>query len=469
MNIIFGTDGYRGLLDSEMNETSVTAIAQAFADYINNLIKPNNPLVIIGYDSRKFSVEFSQLFAEILSGNNINVLLSDKIIPTPVVSFSVKHYNATAAVVITASHNPAIYNGIKFKSNFGAPFFTEETKKVEALLFKSPAKKSTNLIKKIDLFEDYKKAVLKLIDTEKLKNSNLKLLVDSMGGAGCNYLSLILHNIIDVNTIFGIPSNNFYNRYAEPIEKNLLPLSTELNNGNYSLGVANDGDADRVGVMLDNGSWLSAQETILLIADYLINTKNLTGNLVKTSSVTDKLLINFSDKVKVYDVQVGFKYIAEKMIYDNIVFGCEESGGFGYGFHLPERDGLFSTLILLEMLSNSGFNKLSDYVLNKRKLFGNIYYDRIDYKYNKNDRIDILPNLLKDKPNYINGFLVKNINVFYSSRGIVNGIKFYLDGNPRWLLLRASETEPLVRIYAEAENTDEVNNLLNFGIKLING
>ncbi len=469
MSIIFGTDGYRGLLDSEMNENSVSAIAQAFADYINTIIKPINPLVVIGYDSRRLSPEFSSLFAEILSGNNINVLLSDKIIPTPIVSYSVKNYNATAGVVITASHNPSIYNGVKFKSHFGAPFFTEETKKVETLLYKSPIKKSTNLIKKIDLFEDYKKAILKLIDIEKLKHSSLNLLVDSMGGAGCNYLSLLLKDIINVDTIFGTPSNNFYNRYAEPIEKNLEPLSIELKNGNYSFGVANDGDADRVGVMLDNGLWLSAQETILLIADYLINTKKLSGNLVKTSSVTDKLIINFSNKVKVYDVQVGFKYIAEKMIFDDIVFGCEESGGFGYGFHLPERDGLFSSLILLEMLANSGYSKLSNYVNYKRTIFGNIYYDRVDFHYTKDDRINLLPNLLKNNLTYISKYLVKDINIFYSSRGIVNGIKFYLDGNPRWLLLRASETEPLVRIYAEAESEDEVNDLLNFGIKLIEG
>lgn len=466
MSIVFGTDGWRGLIGEDINEKTTAVVAQAFADYINNNF--NNPSVVIGYDNRNFSYDFANIFAQVLSGNRINVYLSDKIIPTPVVSYYVKSKGLSAGVMITASHNPAIYNGIKFKSNFGAPFFTEETQKVENLLYKSKVVMNENLITVCDLFDNYKNKVLGLIDLNLIKNAKLNIIVDSMGGAGCEYISQMLDGICNVKTIYGIPSPTFYDRYAEPIEKNLLPLSNELKNGNFSFGSANDGDADRIGVILDNGDWLSAQETILLISDYLINAKNIKGNLVKTSSVTDKLITNFSKKVKVFDVQVGFKYIAEKMINEEIAFGCEESGGYGYGFHIPERDGIFSTLVLLEMLASSGLNKLSDYVSIKRKQFGKIFYDRIDYHYTKENRIDILPNLLKNTPKLIDNFNIKNINSFYSSRGIVNGIKFTLEGNPRWLLLRASETEPLVRIYAEAESDDEVKSLLNYGIKLIN-
>ncbi len=467
MSIIFGTDGWRGLIGDDINEYSTSVVAQAFADYLKKQVVSNT--VVIGYDNRNFSERFALIFAQVLSGNEIKVILSDRIIPTPVVSFYVKSNGFDAGVMITASHNPAIYNGIKFKSKFGSPFFTEETQKIESLLYKSTIVKSDKLITKCNLFEHYKSHVLNLIDSSSIKSANLSIVVDSMGGAGCNYLAEILNGICKVNTIFGEPSPIFYDRYAEPIEKNLAPLSEELKIGNYAFGSANDGDADRIGVMLDNGEWLSAQETILLITDYLINTKKLKGNLVKTSSVTDKLIYNFSNKLKVFDVQVGFKYIAEKMIEDNIVFGCEESGGFGYGFHIPERDGIFSTLVLLEMLSKTGLTKLSQYVLNKRDIFGRIYYDRIDYHYNKDNRIDILPRLLNNAPIEIAGFTVNKISSYLSSRGIINGIKFTLFGKNRWLLIRSSETEPLVRIYTEAETEEEVKLLLNFGINLING
>ena len=170
-----------------------------------------------------------------------------------------------------------------------------------------------------------------------------------------------------------------------------------------------------------------------------------------------------------FDVQVGFKYIAEKMIEDNITFGCEESGGYGYGFHMPERDGLFSTLVLLEMLAKNKVTKLSEYVKLKREEFGMIFYDRIDYHYEKENRTEILPNLIKSNLSQIANFSVKETNSFYGSRGIINGIKYKLEGETRWLLLRASETEPLVRIYAEAESNEEVKILLNKGINIING
>jgi len=157
------------------------------------------------------------------------------------------------------------------------------------------------------------------------------------------------------------------------------------------------------------------------------------------------------------------------MIQEDIVFGCEESGGYGYKNHIPERDGILSAFILMEMLANSNYTKLSEYVTNKRETFGNIYYDRIDYHFDKPNRTELLPELFSNPPQNICGFAVTNIDSFCSSRGIINGLKFRLAGNPRWLLLRASETEPLVRIYSEAESDDEVKNILEFGKKIVDG
>ncbi len=469
MEIIFGTDGWRGLLDSEVNDKSVSLVAQAFADY--NIQKFSSPKIAVGFDGRRNSKHFAKIFSEILSGNGIKIFLSDRIIPTPALSFFVKQNQLSSGVIITASHNPPEYNGIKFKAYYGGPFLTEETLKVEELLGKSPIKKNAENIEQINILLPYIAEIEKLIDFEKIRSSQLTILIDSMGGAGSNYLERILlaHNI-PVKTIFFPPDENFYGRLAEPIEKNLDPLKKELKENNYSLGLATDGDADRLGVMLDNGEWLSAQETILLLADYVINTKSFNGNIVKTSSVTDKLRTLFEhENRKVIDVQVGFKYITEEMIKSQIAFGCEESGGFGYGIHIPERDGLLSALFMIEMLAESGYQKLSEYAAHKRKEFGLIYYSRIDLTYKNEDRAKRLPDLFNENLKNISSFIVKEVITFLSSREILNGIKFILEDQNRWLLLRSSETEPIIRIYAEGQSDDEVKELLEFGKNIFSG
>jgi phosphomannomutase len=468
MNIFFGTDGWRGLIDSEINFDSVAIVAQAFSDYCKS--NYDNPSVAVGYDGRKYSKEFSEIFSEVLSGNQITVYLSRETIPTPVLSFTVKHHCLSAGVMITASHNPPQYNGIKFKANYGGPFFTEETQKVENLLYKSTVQKNDNKIERLSFMQAYLQHVQSLIDFGIIKSSGIKILIDSMGGVGKNILQDILKKHgITADLIYGKTDENFFGRSAEPIAKNLLPLSNEIINKNlYSIGLATDGDADRIGVVCNDGNFLSAQETILLITDYLLNAKKIEGNIVKTSSVTNKLKTFFENSQrKVFDVQVGFKYICEKMISEDIAFGCEESGGFGYKNHIPERDGILSGLILCELLAASGFTKLSDLLESKRNEFGKVYYDRIDYEYPKPNRTQILPAVFSNPPQKIIGLVVNDILSFKSSRGIINGLKFNLANNTRWLLIRASETEPIVRIYAEGNNKDEVTKLIEYGKKLI--
>lgn len=467
-DIIFGTDGWRALLDSQINPQTVARAAQAFALYCNR--KFSKPVVAVGYDGRRCSGEFARIFSEVLSANGITALLSDCIIPTPVLSFTVSELSLSAGVMVTASHNPGEYNGIKFKASYGGPFFTEETHEVELLLDKQEIKRNTSLVFTTSMLDSYIEAVSKKVDLEMIRNAGLNILIDSMAGAGQRILEALLsENGISCTTIYGEADENFSGRMAEPIEKNLLPLKEALISGSYSLGLATDGDADRLGVLLDNGEWLSAQYTILMLADYLINHKGFKGHLVKTSSVTDKLTPLFSEgKRRIIDVQVGFKYICEKMVFENVAFGCEESGGYGYRGHVPERDGILSALYMTEMLAASGYKKLSEYFEAKKLQFGEIYYDRIDYHYDRPDRTALLPWMFSHPPAVIAGFGVKNISEFFSSRGEINGLKFTLEGSTRWLLLRSSETEPLVRIYAEGQSSDEVRTLLNEGISLIN-
>ena len=467
MSIIFGTDGWRGLLDSEVNSETISLVAQAFADY-NNL-KFSGPKVAIGYDGRRYSKRFAEIFAEILSGNGIKVFLSDRVVPTPVISFFVKDNKLNSGVMITASHNPPQYNGVKFKANYGGPFLTEDTLNVENLIGKSSLKKNSDNIERINFILPYVTQLEKLIDFEIIRRPRLNILIDSMGGAGADYLErILLSHYIPAKTIYSPPDENFYGRLAEPIDKNLEPLKNELIKNDYSIGVATDGDADRLGVMLENGEWLSAQETILLLADYVINKKYFDGNIVKTSSVTDKLRALFeNERRKVIDVQVGFKYITEEMIKSPIAFGCEESGGYGYGNHIPERDGLLSALLMIEMFAESGYQKLSEFVNHKRKEIDLIHYSRIDLAYKKDDRKNKLPDLFNKDLKNLASFKVNEVITFQSSRGIINGIKFILDGDNRWLLIRSSETEPVIRFYAEGQSDNEIKELLEFGEKLL--
>ncbi|WP_455586074.1 phosphoglucomutase [Bacteroides sp.] len=469
MNIFFGTDGWRAHIDTEINEETVSVVAQAFADFIHRNYKEESPRVALAYDTRKNSQLFATTFAEVLSGNRIQALLADRITPTPVLSYATLHLDCCAGVMITASHNPPSYNGIKFKSRLGGPFNSDDTRKVESYLYTSPVVRSTDHVHKINLIPSYIEHIENRIDFETIRKAGLNLLVDSMGGAGLTLIQEILHaHNCPAQTIYSEASDTFHGRLAEPIEKNLSPLKEALKEGHFALGVATDGDADRVGVCMDTGEWLSAQDTILLLVDYLKRVKQIPGGIVKTSSVSDKVRSAFeSPQTPVYEVQVGFKYIADIMTAHPIAFGGEESGGFGYGMHIPERDGIFSSLLLLEMLSASPYHKMSDYLEERRKEMGTICYDRIDMAYAQPDKNELLPWLYKNPPHEIAGFGIRKIMSFLSSRGIVNGLKFVFEGDCRWLLIRSSETEDIIRFYAEGQTGKEVSLLLQYGQNLL--
>lgn len=468
MEIFFGTDGWRALLDSQINEHSVAIVAQAFADFLKD--SRDNCRVAISYDTRRSSRSFAGIFAEVLSGNGITALLSCCVTPTPVLSFAVRELGCDAGVMITASHNPPEYNGIKFKSALGGPFSLEQTREVEKHLGRKDVLHSSENIEEVNMLPAYIEHIEQLIDFELIRKSGISVLIDSMGGAGMQLIQTILQkHSCQAETIFGEPSETFHGRLAEPIEMNLSPLKNALAEGNYSLGVATDGDADRLGVCLDTGDWLSAQKTILLLVDYLKRVRKEEGGIVKTSSVSDLVRVAFeSADTPVFDVQVGFKYIADIMYSRQIAFGGEESGGFGYGIHIPERDGIFSSLLMMEMLAGSGSSVLSEYVKDRQSALGDIFYDRIDMHYDKPDRINLLPWLCERKPVSFAGFHVNEIKTFKSSRGVVNGVKIILEGNCRWLLIRSSETENIIRFYAEGHNDNEVAAFLREGENLLN-
>jgi phosphomannomutase len=462
--IFFGTDGWRARIDEEIHPESVAAVAQAFAAYVLKEAAAK-PKVAVGYDTRRRSRDFAELFARVLSGNGIDVILSDRVVPTPVLSYTVVDRECFAGVMITASHNPPCYNGIKFKAAYGGPFSLEQTRAVEALLYTSETVVSESVPASEDLLPPYVAHIESRIDFGSIRYAGLRVLADSMGGAGGTLIADILaKNGCTADTIYGKPAEDFYGRLPEPVASNLNPLGEALHAGSYALGVATDGDADRLGVCLETGDFLSAQTTILLLVDYLKRVRHEPGAIVHTSSVTGLLRKHFlSPDTPVYDVQVGFKYITDIMVRERVCFGGEESGGFGYAMHLPERDGIFSALLFLEMLSVSGCRTLSAYVTERESRLGRVHYARIDTHCDRPDRENLLPRLHGKKVPSVAGFRVISEQTFLSSRGIVNGIKYVLEGDCRWLLIRASETEPILRYYAEGQDDEEVRSLLSAG------
>lgn len=465
--IVFGTDGWRGLLDEELNLGNIRRVAQAFSLYL--LRNSNNPKVAVGFDGRRDSDLFAHEFSKVLMANGIVAILSNKITPTPVLSFFTRENGCNAGVMITASHNPPEYNGLKFKTSAGAPFSSEETALVEGLIDSEQPSVKDSHPAEIDFLESYMNQIEKNIDFKCIASSGLSLLTDSMGGAGMSLIKdICLKNQVKCESIFSKPEPDFAKRTPEPIEKNLQPLSDALKKGNFSIGFASDGDADRLGIMDENGNWVNIQEVILYFSEYMVERFGQLGGIVKTSSVTEKVSLLRTEglPVKVHDVQVGFKYVSEAMEQNGAVFGAEESGGFGFFNHLLDRDGIFSAFMFLQMFAESGEKKLSEFLERKRKEFGEVCYARIDVKTSSPDRHLILPFVERMPPLSVSGFKVLEIKIYKNSRGIINGLKFRLEGNPRWLLIRISETEPMARVYAEGESMEEVNRLLSEGQKL---
>lgn len=463
--ILFGTDGWRGLIDRQLTSHNVSLAARAFADYI--LERESSPKAAIGYDNRRRSREFAEIFAEVLSGAGVRAFLSNQIIPTPALSYAVAAREFSAGAMITASHNPPEYNGVKFKASYGGPFLTEETRKVEERVGATTIRRDTRLVKEVDFRMHYLKRLEQLVDFGSFPDG--RVLVDSMGGAGGRIIEEVLERQgFSAHTIFGEPREDFYGRAAEPIEKNLAPLAENLRSDKSIVGLATDGDADRLGVLRENGEWLSAQETILFLADYVVNERKEPGALVKTASVTDRLRERFEREGRqVVDAQVGFKYVCEEMLARETAFGCEESGGYGFGAHVPERDGPLSALHFLAAMGAAGARNVSELLEQKRAEMGEVFYDRVDHSYDGDDRATLLPSVADNPPERVGDYVVERVDKYLDSRGGINGAKFTLEGGARWLLVRVSETEPLVRFYAEGRERDEPKRLLDAGFETL--
>jgi len=465
--IKFGTDGWRSVIAEDFTFENIARVSQASADYWAAKPVPGTERkVIIGYDRRFFSDRFAQRAAEVFAANDFQVILTPEPTPTPAVSFAVKAQNAIGGVMITASHNPPIFNGFKLKSYFGGPSEPATCAAVESWLDKNPVRslaladaiKQKKVIVK-DIRPAHYAAIKKLVDFKLIAKSKLRFAHEALFGvgAGC-FEQLLAGTTCRVTTLDGRHDVLFGGINPEPIEKNYGPTQKYLRAHPHDICLVTDGDADRVGGMDGHGKYLTTHILIcLLLHHYVVNRKSR-GRVVKaltTTSMMDKMCAHYG--LELVETGVGFKYICAEMLKGGVMIGAEESGGIGFEGHIPERDGIAAGLMLLEMLAmeRKSVNKL---IAELEKQFGVFRYGRIDTHFPLEKRGALMEYLAKNPPAKLLRSPLADVKTY-------DGVKFIAQDDS-WLMLRGSGTEPILRIYAEAKSDADAQKLLKLGVDL---
>ncbi len=453
--IKFGTDGWRAIIAQEYTVSNVERISEGTARWMQ---KRGMTKVVIGYDTRFGGKMFSEVVARVFGNFGIKVLLSPDFVSTPMVSLGVVETGSDLGVVVTASHNPPSYNGFKLKSNFGGPSIPSDIEEVESMIPDTPIHSlpslselsESGLLEYIDLENMYLAHVRKSFDLEKIKSSGLKLAYDGMYGAGQRVVKTLFPEALHLHCDYN-PS--FMGQAPEPIEKNLKELSTIIANNDYNLGLANDGDADRIGLFDEDGKFVDSHHILLLLLYYLHEYKKLDGKVVVTFSVTDKMKMladHYGLKSEV--TKIGFKYIAEIMINEDVICGGEESGGLAVKGHIPERDGVWIGLMVMEFMAVTG-KSIKQLIQDVYDKVGSFSFERDDHHLTneiKNRAMDMCKN--GDVKSIGNRPVIKTEDI--------DGYKFFV-ADDEWIMVRASGTEPVVRIYAQTPSTAQSRALLD--------
>lgn len=465
--IIFGTDGWRSQIAEGYTFTNVRRCTQGFAEYLLSK-KFIDEWVVVGYDNRFLSEVFAAAAAEVLVANGLRVYLTDKATPTPVISYAVVAKQAVGAVNITASHNPPADNGFKVRDRFGGAIDPEGLKEIESGI---PAFEED--IERVDLGEAvdrgrvilfdpspvYIEQIHRLVDLEAIKDAGLKILVDPMWGNGAGWFTRLLgggrSEIMEIHNI----RNPIFPEMErpEPIRPNIdVGLQKTIERGADVL-IINDGDADRVGFGDENGEFIDQLRAFGLLAYYMLEVRGLRGPIVKTLSTTtmlDKLGVIYD--VPVHNTGVGFKYVAPKMLETKAMIGGEESGGYAFQDHVPERDGILAGLYFLDMMVrlDKKPSELLDLLFSK---VGAHYYHRVDTKFT-GDRQQRKNRILEANPETLGGLKVVNLVT-------LDGYKFNLEDGG-WLLIRFSGTEPILRVYTETTHPDRVEDIIADGLRV---
>ena len=455
--IKFGTDGWRAIIAKEYTSDNLIRISDATARFVK---KRGGDSVVIGHDCRFGGPMFAELCTQVMAAHGLRVYLASGFVSTPMVSLGVVEYKSYLGVVITASHNPPEYNGFKLKSSYGGPSIPADIAEVESMIpdFIPEIKlKSLQELEKegsliyVDLEKNYLQACRKAFDLERINSSFIRLGYDAMYGAGQRVIRQLLSQVEEIHCDH---NPGFHGQAPEPIHRNLKTLSQMIaQNEHLNCGLANDGDADRIGMYDEDGKFVDSHHILLLLIHYLSKYKQMSGKVVVTFSVTDKVKKLCELYQLPYEVKkIGFKYIAEVMMNETVLVGGEESGGIAAAGHIPERDGIWMGLILLEFMAVTG-KTLKALIQEIYDIVGSFNFDRDDYHLDNE-----LKNAIVDrcKSNFYTQLGNKNIVRMED----LDGYKFYVDENT-WVMVRASGTEPVLRIYAQAPTAEEVRKVLD--------
>ncbi|HKK46067.1 MAG TPA: phosphoglucomutase/phosphomannomutase family protein [Balneolaceae bacterium] len=465
MKIKFGTDGWRAVIAKDYTYDNLSVVTQATGRWIKNENITSNG-VIIGYDGRFAGQQFAEHVASVFAAMEIPVRIADCITPTPSVSWAALEYDAIG-IVITASHNPPSYNGFKIKAPFGGPATPSQIEAVENELdnFDSSLKVESyetylkqGRIREINLREQFMNVLKERLDLDAIRDKGIKIAHDSMFGAGQGVIKELLGDqILELHSDF---NPGFHGQAPEPIEKNLGELSKFIVDNRCAVGIANDGDADRVGMFDETGRFVDSHEVLSLLTKYLSQKKGMTGSIIKTFSTTS-MLDKQAEKygLKIETTPIGFKYVAEKIVEGDVLVGGEESGGLAVKGHIPERDGIFIGLLITEMMVKEG-KALSELVQDLFDEFGPHYHYRNDM-HTSNDKKNAMMTYCKDKK------LTEIAGKKVEKWEFIDGVKHYLEDGS-WLLVRPSGTEPVLRIYSESSTMDEAQKLVEFASDITN-
>lgn len=463
--IKFGTDGWRAIIAEDFTHQNLRAVIHAIARYVVRAEKPGAS-VVIGYDARFGGERFARVAAEVISAAGTPVLLATADCPTPAVSLLVKQRGAAAGIQISASHNPSRWNGVKLKASYGSSASGAIVALVEAELAKvlrdgvPPLPPRNDLIQPLDVRTPYLETLAGLVDWNRLRASKFRYVMDSMHGSGRGLLRELFHRHgIEIAEIRGSRDPLFGGVNPEPIEPNIDALRAAIREGKYDAGFVADGDADRIGAMDRDGTFVTPHQIFSILLWHLAGTRQLPGDVVKTFSTTkmvDKIAAKFGRKV--WETPIGFKYVCDRMLESDVLIGGEESGGIGTKLYLPERDATVNALLLAEVMAWHG-KRLGELVAMLSSEFGEFHYGRVD--------LELGPGQKEKGLEYFAGAECKKLLEFpITHRENLDGIKVYL-GDIGWLLVRASGTERMLRIYCETASANTTQQVLDAVASLV--
>jgi phosphomannomutase len=460
MSVIkFGTDGWRAIIADTFTFENVRVAAQATAEYLAT-VSDREKAVFIGFDGRFLSDRFARTAAEVFVGNGFRAFLMDRPYPTPYVSFEIRRRRLAGGVVITASHNPPAFNGFKVKAYFGGSATPAITTEIEKYLGRSAVVSSSERIDIVSPEPYYFSHLRSLVDWDRIANSRLKVVVDSMHGSGGRILETLLRDTsCTVETRRGEVDPLFGGVNPEPMMPQLEPLAARVVETNSDIGLATDGDADRLGVVAESGEFVNTLQVLPLLLLHVYRNKGWRGSVARTfsqSQIVPRIAARLG--LACHERPIGFKNIGELMLTEEVLIGGEESGGIGLSRHLPERDGIFVNLLVLDMLATSG-KSCTSLIREMWREFGEFHFDRRDLHVPIPVGQAVVTSLRTRPPSAFAGRSVARVET-------LDGSKVFLE-NGGWILFRQSGTEPLLRVYCEAPSDGEVQEILAEGLRFV--